>query len=135
MADSNRKLAGMLSADVAGYSRLMEADEEATVTALNECRAIFKGKITDHKGRVVDTAGDSVLAEFPSVVEAVRAAVEVQEALTQRNEGSPEGRRMEFRIGVNLGDVIVQDYGSIYGDGVNFAARLECLADHGGITF
>ena len=93
MADANRKLAAILSADVAGYGRLMGADEEATVAALNECRAIFKGKITDHKGRVVDTAGDSVLAEFPSVVEAVRTAVQVQEALAQRNEGVPEDRR------------------------------------------
>jgi len=134
MAEANRKLAAILSADVAGYSRLMGADEEATVAALNACRNIFKDEIKRRQGRVVDTAGDSVLAEFPSVVEAVRTAVQVQQALAQRNEGLPEDRRMEFRIGVNLGDVIEQDDGTIYGDGVNIAARLENLATPGGIN-
>jgi len=133
MAEASRKLAAILSADVVGYSRLMGVDEEATVAALNACRNIFKDEIESRQGRVVDTAGDSVLAEFPSVVEAVRTAVQVQQALAQRNEGLPEDRRMEFRIGVNLGDVIVQDDGTIYGDGVNIAARLESLAEPGGI--
>ena len=135
MVEANRKLAAILSADVAGYSRLMGADEEATVAALNACRNIFKDEIKSRQGRVVDTAGDSVLAEFPSVVEAVRTAVQVQQALAQRNEGLPEDRRMEFRIGVNLGDVIIQDDGTIYGEGVNVAARLEGLAEPGGINF
>ncbi len=133
MPESKRKLAAILSADMVGYSRLMGADEEATVSALNDCRAIFKTRIAEHHGRVVDTAGDSVLAEFPSVVEAVRTAVEVQDALARRNEVLSEDRRMLFRIGVNLDDVIEQADGSIYGGGVNVAARLEALAEPGGI--
>ena len=133
MPESKRKLAAILSADVAGYSRLMGADEEATVATLNDCRAIFKTRIAEHHGRVVDTAGDSVLAEFPSVVEAVRTAIEVQDALARRNEVLPEDRRMLFRIGVNVDDVIEQADGSIYGGGVNVAARLEALAEPGGI--
>lgn len=134
MVEGRRKLAAILSADVAGYSRLMGADEEATVAALDDCRAIFKKSIAEHEGRVVDTAGDSVLAEFPSVVEAVRAAVEIQESLAQKNAPLPEDRRMLFRIGVNLGDVIAHDDGTIYGDGVNVAARLESLAKPGAVT-
>ena len=134
MVEVRRKLAGILSADVAGYSRLMGVDEEATVAALDDCRAIFKEGIAEHHGRVVDTAGDSVLAEFASVVEAVRAAVAIQESLAQRNEPLSEDRRMLFRIGVNLGDVIVHDDGTIYGDGVNVAARLESLAEPGTVT-
>ena len=133
MADAKRKLAAILSADVAGYSRLMQADEEATVAALNDCRAVFKDKIGARQGRVVDTAGDSVLAEFASVVEAVRAAIEIQETLAAQADGVAEDRRMRFRIGVNLGDVIEQDDGTIYGDGVNVAARLENLAEPGGM--
>ncbi|MDP6516316.1 MAG: adenylate/guanylate cyclase domain-containing protein [Alphaproteobacteria bacterium] len=122
-----------MSADVAGYSRLMGQDENATITALNECRAIFRDKIETHRGRVVDTAGDSVLAVFDSVVEAVQCATEVQTELGARNEDLPEDRRMLFRIGVNLGDVVEQDDGTIYGDGVNVAARLESLAEPGGV--
>jgi adenylate cyclase len=133
MAEAKRKLAAILSADVAGYSRLMGADEEATVAALNACRAIFKDEIESRNGRVVDTAGDSVLAEFPSVVEAVRTAVQVQQALAQRNEGVPEDRRMEFRVGVNLGDIIEEADGTIYGGGVNVAARMESLATAGNV--
>ena len=133
MAEAKRKLAAILSADVAGYSRLMGADEEATVTALNESRAIFKDRITAHQGRVVDTAGDSVLAVFVSVVEAVRAALEIQETLAQRDKDVPDDRCMRFRIGVNLGDVIEQEDGTIYGDGVNVAARLESIAEPGGV--
>lgn len=133
MARAKRKLAGILSADVVGYGRLMGKNEEATVAALNECRAIFGNEIESRQGRVVDTAGDSVLAEFPSVVEAVRAAAQVQDALSHRNDTVPDERRMVFRIGVNLGDVIEQDDGSIYGDGVNVASRLEALAEPGSI--
>ncbi len=121
-----------MAADVAGYSRLMGQDENATITALNECRSIFRDKIGAHRGRVVDTAGDSVLAVFDSVVEAVECATEVQAELGARNEDLPDERRMLFRIGVNLGDVIV-DGDDIYGDGVNVAARLEALAAPGGI--
>jgi adenylate cyclase len=131
--EAKRKLAAILSADVVGYSRLMGIDEEATVAALNENRAVFKDKIIAHQGRVVDTAGDSVLAVFDSVVESVRAALEIQETLAQRNEGLPDNKRMRFRIGVNLGDVIEQVDGTIYGDGVNVAARLEKIAEPGGV--
>lgn len=133
MAEATRKLAAILSADVAGYSRLMEDDEEATVAALNKCREVFREGIKEHRGRVVDTAGDSVLAEFASVVEAVRAAVGIQETLDQHNDSVPDHRHMRFRIGVNLGDVIEQDDGTIYGDGVNVAARLESVAQPGGV--
>ena len=136
MAESthSRKLAAILAADVAGYSRLMAADESATVAALNEGREIFRQGIGDHGGRLIDTAGDSVLATFPSVVEAVQCAVEVQQSLQEKNEARPEDRRMRFRIGVNLGDVIEQADGTIYGDGVNVAARLEGLAEPGEVT-
>ena len=128
-----RKLAAILSADVAGYSRLMGEDDHATVATLNSYREVFKDRIGEHRGRVVDTAGDSVLAEFSSVVEAVACAVEVQGALKPLNDALSENRRMRFRIGINLGDVIVQDDGTIYGDGVNIAARMESLADAGGV--
>ena len=133
MAEAKRKLAAILAADVAGYSRLMEDDERATMETLNAYREVFRKRISDHDGRVVDTAGDSVLAVFSSVVEAVEYAVEVQGALTTMNAPLPEDRRMLFRIGVNLGDVIEQKDGTIYGDGVNIAARLESLAEPGGI--
>ncbi len=132
MSDSERRLAAILSADVAGYSRLMGADEEATVAALAESRRIFRDAIAG-RGRVVDTAGDSVLAEFASVVEAVRTALAIQDALSERNATLAEDQRMHFRIGVNLGDVIGHDDGTIYGDGVNVAARLESLAEPGGV--
>ena len=128
-----RRLAAILAADVVGYSRLMGEDEAGTITALNECRSIFRDRIESHRGRVVDTAGDSVLAMFDSVVEAVQCAGEVQTELGARNEDLPDDRRMLFRIGINLGDVIVQDDGTIYGDGVNVAARLESLAEPGSI--
>ncbi len=132
MSDGERRLAAILSADVVGYSRLMGANEEATVTALAESRRIFRDAIAE-RGRVVDTAGDSVLAEFASVVEAVRAALAIQDALAERNAALADQHRMHFRIGVNLGDVIGHDDGTIYGDGVNVAARLESLAEPGGI--
>jgi adenylate cyclase len=134
MADErvNRKMSAILSADVKSYSRLMSADEEGTVRALNECREIIARCVDDHRGRVVDSPGDNVLAEFVSTVEAVKCAVKIQEDLKVRNADLPESRWMEFRIGVNLGDVIEEEK-RIYGDGVNIAARLEGLAEAGGI--
>ena len=129
---ANRKMSAILSADVKGYSRLMSADEEGTVKALNDCRKIIARCVDDHRGRVVDSPGDNVLAEFVSTVEAVKCAVKIQEDLKVRNADLPESERMEFRIGVNLGDVIEED-DRIYGDGVNIAARLEGLSEAGGI--
>jgi adenylate cyclase len=127
-----RKLAAILSADVKGYSRLMGEDEEGTIRTLNTYKEVITGFIQKHQGRVVGTAGDSMLAEFASVVDAVRCAVGIQEELKDRNKKLSEDRRMEFRIGVNLGDV-VEEGDSIYGDGVNIAARLESLSEAGGV--
>jgi adenylate cyclase len=127
-----RKLTAILCADVFGYSRLMGEDEEATHRILTSHRKFIDALIEQHHGRFVNSAGDSVLAEFASVVNAVQCAVEIQGALKGENEKLPPERRMEFRIGVNLGDVIV-DGEQIYGDRVNVAARLESLADPGGI--
>jgi class 3 adenylate cyclase len=127
-----RKLAAIMAADVAGFSRLMGADEEATLGTLSAYRAVIDGLVAQHNGRVFASAGDSVLAEFASPVEAVRCAVDVQRAVEDRNEGLEETRRMRFRIGVNLGDVMVKD-DDLFGDGVNVAARLEGLAEPGGI--
>ena len=127
-----RKLAAILSADVKGYSRLMSEDEEATVRTLNAYKEVMTNLIQQYRGRVVDAPGDNVLAEFASVVDAVRCAVEIQKELKTRNADLPENRRMEFRIGVNLGDVI-EDGEQILGDGVNIAARLESLSEAGGI--
>ncbi len=127
-----RKLSAILSADVKGYSRLMSYDEEATIRTLAAYRSVMADLIEEHRGRVVDTPGDNLLAEFPSVVDAVQSAVEVQKELKIRNAELPGHRRMEFRIGINLGDVIVEGE-RIYGDGVNIAARLEGLADPGGV--
>jgi len=129
-----RRLAAILAADVAGYSRLMSDDEPATVQSLQDARAVFRDRIDAHGGHLVDMSGDSVLATFASVVEAVRCAVEVQDRLKTDNQSLPERRRMQFRIGVNLGDVIEQADGTVYGDGVNVAARLEALAEPGGVT-
>ena len=122
-----------MSADVVGYSRLMGDDEQATVATLIEYRAAIARVITRHNGRVVDAPGDNILADFPSAVEAVKCATEIQQVVRGRNLELPPERRMEFRIGVNLGDVIEETDGTIYGDGVNIAARLEALADEGGI--
>ena len=133
MADENRKLAAIMSADVVGYSRLMAADEAATVKTLKEYRALIAGVVERHKGRVVNATGDNMLSEFPSAVEAVEAAYEIQQVLKGRNLERPAEGRMDFRIGLNLGDVIEEDDGTIYGDGVNIAARMEALADTGGI--
>jgi adenylate cyclase len=130
---THRKLAAILAADAAGYSRLMADDEAATLRALNESRDLFRKRIDAHGGRLIDTAGDSILAEFPSAVEAVDCADEIQHELAKRNHQLAEHRRMQFRIGINLGDVIEQEDGTIYGDGVNVAARLQALAEPGGI--
>ena len=128
-----RRLAAILAADVAGYSRLMGADEEGTLDRLKTLRReLVDPKFEEHRGRLVKTTGDGLLVEFSSVVDAVRCAVELQRAMNDRNTGIPEDRRIVFRIGVNLGDVIIDD-GDIYGDGVNIAARLETLAEPGGV--
>src|SRR6266852_128773 len=128
-----RRLAAILAADVAGYSRLMGADEEGTLAALKELRReLADPKIKEHRGRIVKTTGDGLLVEFASVVDAMRCAVEVQQGMAERNAGVPEERRLQFRIGINIGDII-KDGRDIYGDGVNVAARLEALAEPGGI--
>lgn len=127
-----RKLTAIFSADVAGYSRLMAEDETATVKTIASYREIMASLIKQHRGRVVDSPGDNLLAEFSSVVDAVQCAVAVQNEIQTRNAELPDNRRMEFRIGINLGDVIDEE-GRIYGDGVNIAARLEALADPGGV--
>jgi len=129
----HRKLAAILCADVKGYSKLMGEDESYTVGALKECRKLFAENIQDHGGRVVNAPGDSILAEFPSVVSAVKCAVEIQNQLNDRNADLPDNRKMVFRIGVNLGDVI-QSEDAIYGDGVNIAARIEGLAEPSGVS-
>jgi adenylate cyclase len=128
----NRKLAAILSADVKGFSRLMGEDEDFTVSTLTAYRKIMTALIDQHRGRVVDSPGDNLLAEFASAVNAVRCAVEIQTELEAKNAELPENRKMEFRIGINLGDVI-EEGERIYGDGVNIAARLESLAEAGGI--
>jgi class 3 adenylate cyclase/CHASE2 domain-containing sensor protein len=127
-----RKLAAILSADVKGYSRLMGQDEAATVKSIRACREIMASAIENGHGRVVDSPGDNVLAEFGSAVDALNCAVVIQDSLKKKNEELPDDRKMMFRIGINIGDVIVEG-GEIYGDGVNIAARLEGLADPGGI--
>ncbi len=127
-----RKLAAVFSADVVGYSRLMGEDEAATVRTLEIYKGVMSELIRQHRGRVVDSPGDNMLAEFPSVVDAVQCAVAVQKELQARNADLPENRKMQFRIGINLGDVI-EEQDRIYGDGVNIAARLESCADPGGI--
>ena len=127
-----RKLAAIFSADVEGYSRLMGDDEQATIQTLTAYRELMTQSIEQYQGRVVDSPGDNLLAEFPSVVDAVQCAVEIQKVLREKNNALPENRKMRFRVGVNLGDVI-QEGDRIYGDGVNIAARIEALADGGGI--
>jgi class 3 adenylate cyclase len=127
-----RKLTAILSADVQGYSRLMGEAEEATLRTLTSHRQLIDSQIAHHRGRIVGTAGDSVLAEFASVVAAVQCAVVIQQTLKAENAQLPAARQMEFRIGINLGDVMVEG-DQIYGDGVNIAARLEALAEAGGI--
>jgi adenylate cyclase len=130
---AERRLAAVLAADVAGYSRLMEADEEGTLAALRTARRkLSDPKIAEHRGRIVKTTGDGLLVEFASVVDAVRCAVELQQAMAERSTAIPPERRIDFRIGIHQGDIIVED-GDIFGDGVNLAARLEGLAEPGGI--
>ena len=134
MPDSTvqRRLAAILSADVAGYSRLVDNDEVGTVRRLGEYRETFCSFVTRHHGRVVNAPGDAVLAEYPSVVDAVQSAVEIQRELAARNDTLAAEQRMSFRIGINLGDVIVEN-DDIFGEGVNIAARLQTFADPGGI--
>src|SRR5690349_21917910 len=128
-----RRLAAILAADVAGYSRLMGIDEEGTLAALKDHRrAVVDPKIAEHRGRIVKTTGDGMLVEFVSVVDAVRCAVDVQRAMLERNAEVAPDRRIQFRVGINVGDIISDD-NDIYGDGVNVAARLEALAEPGGI--
>jgi TolB-like protein/class 3 adenylate cyclase len=130
---TSRRLAAILAVDVAGYSRLMGADEEGTHERLkSHLRELVDPKIEEHRGRIVKNTGDGLLAEFPSVVDGVRCAVEIQRGMIEREPDLPEGRRIRFRIGINLGDVIVEEH-DIFGDGVNVAARLEALAEPGGI--
>jgi len=130
--DIKRKLVAILSADVQGYSRLMGDDEEATVATLTAHRNVMTALIAQHRGRVVNAPGDNLLAEFASAVDALRSAVAIQRELRVRNETLPTHRQMRFRLGLNLGDVIVRE-DDIYGDGVNIAARIEGLAEGGGI--
>ena len=127
-----RRLTCILAADAVGYSKQMGQDEEDTIRVLSAHRAVIDGIIILHQGRIVSTAGDSVLAEFSSAVEAVRCAVEIQEALKTRNDSLEDHRQMHFRVGVNLGDVVVKNE-DLLGDGVNVAARLETMAEPGGI--
>src|SRR5215475_16012849 len=127
-----RRLAAILAADVAGYSRLLGLDEVGTARTLREHRAITDALVVEHGGRLVKTTGDGVLLEFASVVDAVECAMAVQAVMAERNEGIPQDRRMLFRIGINLGDILIEA-DDILGDGVNVAARLEGIAEPGGI--
>src|SRR3974377_936150 len=127
-----RRLAAILAADVAGYSRLMGTDEVGTARPLREHRVCTDARVAKHGGRLVKTTGDGVLLEFPSVLDAVECAVAVQTVMDQRNEGIPQDRRMLFRIGINLGDILIEG-DDILGDGVNVGARLEGIAEPGGI--
>jgi len=129
-----QRLAAILVADVAGYSRLMTADDHATVAALDRARETFRARIASHQGRVIDMAGDSVLAVFDTAIGAVTAALAIQEDLEAAALSVPDERRMRFRIGIHLGDVIEKADGTVYGDGVNIAARLEGIAEPGGVT-
>ena len=129
---ATRKLSAILSADVKGYSLLMADDETFTIQTLKEYRSIMSTHIKQHNGRVVDAPGDNLLAEFSSAVDAVECAVEIQKRLKKENDRFVEDKRLQYRIGVNIGDV-VQDGDRIYGSGVNIAARIEGLADPGGV--
>jgi class 3 adenylate cyclase len=128
-----RRLAAILAADVVGYSRIIGADEEGTLRRLKAVRAeVIDLQIAEYHGRIVKTTGDGLLVEFASVVDALRCAAEIQAAMAERNTALPADKRIEFRIGINVGDIVVED-GDIFGDGVNVAARLEGLAEPGGI--
>ena len=128
-----RRLTTVLCADVYGYSRLMEADEAGTLEALRRSRAAIARLVERHDGRIVNTWGDAVIAEFASVVEAVQSAIEIQQEISDQESAAPQANAMRFRIGINLGDVMV-DGTNIYGDGVNIASRLQELADPGGVV-
>ncbi|MGB8069354.1 MAG: adenylate/guanylate cyclase domain-containing protein, partial [Pseudolabrys sp.] len=129
----DRRLAAIFAADIAGYSRLMGVDEEGTLRQLKAHRKeLVNPKITEHRGRIVKTTGDGMLVEFVSVVDAVRCAVDIQRGMAERTSDLPAEKRIEFRVGINVGDII-SDTNDIYGDGVNVAARLEALAEPGGI--
>ena len=132
--ESVRRLAAIVSADVAGFSKLMGEDEDGTLAALKAHRVAVDPLAYSHGGRIVGTAGDAILFEFPSVTEAVQCSVDVQSVMAERNVTVPEGRRMAFRIGINLGDVIVTEGGDIFGDGVNIAARIQASAEPGGVS-
>src|SRR6266496_2092696 len=133
MARDQRRLAAIVSADVVGYSRLMGRDESGTLATLKgHRRELIDPKIAEYGGRIVKTTGDGLLLEFPSVVDAVRCAVDVQRGMAERNAGVPAEQRIDFRIGINVGDIII-DGEDIFGDGVNVAARLQTLAEPGGI--
>ena len=133
-SELKQKLAAILAADMAGYSRLMSQDERGTVAALDAARAIFRSEIEGNQGRVIDMAGDSVLAVFEAAAGAVAPTVEIQRQVNAQAESAAEDHHMRFRIGVHLGDVFEKADGTIYGGGVNIAARLEGLAEPGGIT-
>src|SRR5471032_1771308 len=130
---AERRLVAVLAADVAGYSRLMGADEEGTLAQLKACRkALLDPKIAEHRGRIVKTMGDGMLVEFASAVDAARCAVEVQRSMAEQNTEVQQAKRIEFRIGIHVGDIII-DENDIFGDGVNVAARLEGIAEPGGV--
>src|SRR6478752_2699470 len=128
-----RRLTTVLCADVQGYSRLMEADEAGTLATLRRHRTAIAGLVERHDGRIVNTWGDAVIAEFASVVEAVQCAIEIQQEISSQDSDPPQADRMQFRIGINLGDVMVEG-ADIYGDGVNIASRLQELAEPGGVV-
>src|SRR5580698_11148332 len=128
-----RRLSAIMAADVAGYSRLMGLDETGTARILREHRVVADAIVAKHGGRIVTTTGDGMLIEFPSVVDAVECAVAVQAVMAERNDGIPQDKRMLFRVGINLGDILIEG-DDILGDGVNIAARLEGIADPGGIS-
>jgi adenylate cyclase len=132
MTGLQRKLTAILSANVKGYSRLMSEDETGTIRTLTAYRDVIAKSVESHDGRVIDSPGDNLLAEFGSIVQAVESVVEIQRALREKNQESPESPGMEFRIGINIGDVVVEG-DRLYGDGVNVAARLEALGEGGGI--
>src|SRR4051794_30091298 len=132
---AERRLAAILAADVVGYSRLMGRDERGTLERLKAHRKeLVEPLLAEHRGRIVKLMGDGALCEFGSVVDAVACAMAIQQGMTEREQGIPEDERLRFRIGINLGDVIREEDGDLYGDGVNVAARLEQLADPGGVV-
>jgi adenylate cyclase len=134
VTSTRERLVAILVADAVGYSRLMRANERATVQLLDACRAVFRQKIESHGGRIVDMAGDSILAVFATATGAVRAADEAQLEVSRINAELSDERKMSFRVGINLGDVLEKEDGSVYGDGLNIAARLQSMASAGGVN-